>query len=114
MDEDRWLEFVWLPAFERSARKLLNEEDRRAIEARLCDQPEAGAVIRGTGGFRKLRYALEGAGRGRGARVIYYWDEGCERVYMLLVYAKGMRESLTRAETNELSRLARELKKEEC
>lgn len=114
MAQDHWLEFVWLPAFERSAKKLLTEEDRRAIEARLCDEPEAGDVIRGTGGFRKLRYALEGAGKSGGARVIYFLDERCERVYMILVYAKGMRESLSRAEANELSRIGRELKNEEC
>jgi hypothetical protein len=114
MGEDRWLEFVWLPAFERSAKKLLSDNDRRALEAQLCDQPDAGAVIRGSGGFRKLRYALEGAGKSGGVRVIYFLDEGCERVYMILVYAKGMRESLSHAEANQLSRLAQELKNEEC
>ena len=114
MTEDRWLEFVWLPAFERSAKKLLAEDDRRAIEARLCNEPEAGDVIRGTGGFRKLRHALEGSGKSGGARVVYLLDQRCERVYMILVYAKGARESLTRAEANELSTLARELKNEEC
>ncbi|MBW3554817.1 MAG: type II toxin-antitoxin system RelE/ParE family toxin [Gemmatimonadetes bacterium] len=114
MAEDRWLEFVWLPVFERSARKLLTEEDRRALEALLCEDPEAGDVIRGTGGFRKLRFPLTGRGKRGGARVIYFLDERCERVYMILVYAKGVRENLSRAEMNELARLARELKNEEC
>lgn len=102
------------PAFERSARKLLEEEDRRALEGLLCENPEAGAVIRGTGGFRKLRFALAGRGKSGGTRVIYFFDDPCDRVYMLLVYAKGIRESLSRAEINELASLARELKKEEC
>jgi hypothetical protein len=64
----------------------------------LCDDLEAGALIRRTGGFRKLRYALGGGGKSGGARVICLRDEPCERVYMILVYAKGVKETLTRKE----------------
>jgi hypothetical protein len=42
----RLFEFVWLPAFERSARKLLDEQDRRAIEGILCEDLRAGSVVR--------------------------------------------------------------------
>jgi hypothetical protein len=107
-------EFVWLPTFERTSKKLLTEEDRRAIETVICEDLEAGPLIRRTGGFRKLRHALEGGGKSGGARVIYLPDEVCERVYMILVYAKGAKETLTREEENELRNLATELKNEEC
>lgn len=107
-------EFVWLPTFERTSKGLLSEEDRRAIEARLCANLEAGAIIRRTGGFRKLRHALEGGGKSGGARVIYFADQECERVYMILAYGKGAKETLTRAEENELSKLATQLENEEC
>lgn len=114
MTQEVLFEFVWLPTFERTSKKLLTEEDRRAIEGVLCDNLEAGALIRRTGGFRKLRHALEGRGKSGGVRVIYLPDELCERVYMILVYAKGAKETLTREEENELRRLATELRNEEC
>lgn len=107
-------DFVWLPTFERTSKKLLTEYDRDAIERLLCEDLEAGALIQRTGGFRKLRYALRGGGKSGGARVIYLPDESCERVYMILVYAKGAKETLTREEENELRRLATELRNEEC
>jgi hypothetical protein len=114
MTQEILFEFVWLPTFERAAKKLLSDEDRRAIERTLCDDLEVGALIQRTGGFRKLRYALEGGGKSGGARVIYLPDEPCERVYMILVYAKGVKETLTRKEENELHTLATELRDEEC
>ena len=46
--------------------------------------------------------------------MIYLPDEPCERVYMILVYAKGVKETLTRKEENELRSLATELRDEEC
>jgi hypothetical protein len=114
MTREVLFEFVWLPMFERTSKKLLTEDDRRAVERVLCHDLEAGALIRRTGGFRKLRHALEGRGKSAGARVIYLPDEACERVYMILTYAKGAKETLTREEENELRRLATELKNEEC
>lgn len=114
MTEQMLFEFVWLPTFERTSEKLLTEEDKRTIEAELCEDFEAGAVIKRTGGFRKLRHALEGGGKSGGARVIYFPDQECGRVYMILVYAKGAKGTLTREEENALRKLATELKNEDC
>ena len=114
MTREVLFEFVWLPSFDRTSKKLLTGEDRRAIEGALRADLEAGALIRRTGGFRKLRHASEGRGKSGGVRVIYLPDEPCERIYMILVYAKGAKETLTRQEENELRRLATELRNEEC
>lgn len=57
---------------------------------------------------------MEGGGKSGGARVIYFPDEECERVYMILAYAKGAKETLTRVEENELRELATQLETEEC
>ena len=107
-------EFVWLPVFERSARKLLDEQDRRAIEGIICEDLRAGSVVRRTGGIRKLRYAAEGRGKRGGMRIIYLLDEPCERVYLILAYAKGDQETLTKDEERTLRRLARALTQEPC
>jgi len=114
MIDEFFFEFVWLPTFERTSRKLLTEDDRHAIEQMLCENLEAGVLIRRTGGFRKMRYALAGGGKRTGARVIYLPDESCERIYMIMVYSKGTKEAMTREEQNELRKLATELKNEEC
>jgi len=80
----------------------------------LCENLEAGALIRRTGEFRKLRYALEGRGKSSGARVIYFPDTRCQRVYMVIVYAKAEKHTLSTTEENELRRLAAELKGMGC
>jgi len=114
MERVKWFEFIWLPTFERSVKKLLNEENLRDIEATICHDLEAGDLMQRTGGFRKLRYALTGRGKRGGARIVYLIDEPCERVYMIVAYPKGMKASLTNAEENELRWLAREIKQQEC
>jgi len=110
----RLFEFVWLPTFEQTSKKLLTDDDKREIEAALCEDLGAGALIRRAGGFRKLRYALKGRGNSGGARVIYLPDEERGRVYMVLAYQKGRKETITRGEEKELRRISVELKNEEC
>jgi hypothetical protein len=108
------VEFVWLPTFERASSRLLGEEDRREIEVTLCRDLAAGSLMKRTGGFRKLRHATRGSGKRGSVRVVYFPDERCGRVYMILAYAKGRKEALTRAEENELRNLATKLKPEDC
>jgi hypothetical protein len=114
MTSEQLFEFVWLPTFERTSKKLLDEDDRREIEATLCGSLEVGDLIKRTGGFRKLRHAVEGRGKSSGTRVIYFPDEECGRVYMILAYGKGEKATLTQREENELRKLATELKNQEC
>lgn len=103
---ERLFAFVWLPSFERAAKKLLKDEDRRALESLLCENLEVGQLMQRTGGFRKLRYAREGRGKRGGLRVIYLVDEQGGHVFMALVYAKGDKTTLTRDDEKQLRRLA--------
>lgn len=114
MAGEELLEFVWLPVFERTARKLIADTDRRSLEAQLCQNMKAGAVIARTGGFRKLRFASSGGGKRGGLRVVYFPDARCGRVYMILIYRKGAKDTLTREEENQLRKLAAELRSEDC
>jgi hypothetical protein len=102
-----FLEFVWLPTFERSAAGLLDETDRRELELALVEDPERGTVIQRTGGFRKLRWAARGKGKRGGARVVYYYVVSRETVYMVLAYGKGTKDDLADSERAELRELAR-------
>ncbi|MEX2531663.1 MAG: hypothetical protein WD960_12905 [Gemmatimonadota bacterium] len=111
----RYFEFVSTPTFEGSAKKLLTEEDRRKLELLLLEDPMRGDVIERTGGFRKVRFARPSRREGKsgGARVIYYISERKERIYLLLVYSKSVKDDLSRAEENELGKLGRILEGED-
>ena len=109
------IEVVSTHSFEASARKLLTEDDRRELELLLVEDPRRGQVIARTGGFRKVRFARPSRREGKsgGARVIYYFLDRRDRIYLLLVYAKGVKDDLTRAEENELRSLAKALEEEQ-
>jgi mRNA-degrading endonuclease RelE of RelBE toxin-antitoxin system len=89
---------VRLPAFERSASGILGAAEEAWLDDTLARHPELGTVIRGTGGVRKIRVALPGRGKSGGARVIYYYHGGAERVFLILAYSKKRKEDLTGAE----------------
>lgn len=109
----RFAEIIETPGFERVAKKLFNEEEFLEISYTLAVRPRTGRTIPRTGGFRKIRFGLEGRGKSGGSRVIYYYVDRCERVYLVDAYAKNVRENLTREEENTLKALAKELD-EEC
>lgn len=80
----------------------------------LVENPRRGKVIERTGGFRKVRFARPSRREGKsgGTRIIYYYIDQRDRVYLLLVYGKGAKDNLTHAEENELRKLARALEEE--
>ena len=67
------MEFIETPTFTRLITDLLTDNEYRLLQNILVEDPERGALIRGGGGIRKLRYALAGGGQSGGIRVIYYW-----------------------------------------
>lgn len=81
----------------------------------LLEDPKRGQVIERTGGFRKVRFARPSRREGKSGatRVIYYLLDRRDRIYLMLVYSKTVKDNLTRAEENELRKLARELEGEE-
>ncbi len=106
------LHFVSLPTFEAAALGLLDEAARHHMEVRLMHDPQAGAVIAGTGGVRKLRVALPGRGRSGGARVIYYYRSSAARIYLLYMYSKNEAAGLSAHGKATMRRLVRQLEEE--
>lgn len=82
--------FVELPAFAKHRADYLSEEAFRGLQNFLLATPEAGDVIEGTGGLRKLRYADTGRGKGKrgGLRVIYYWWVVGSQFWLFTLYNK--------------------------
>ncbi|MGH8489856.1 MAG: type II toxin-antitoxin system RelE/ParE family toxin [Gammaproteobacteria bacterium] len=95
------------PAFARQ--NLFDDDGLRAVQSRLLEDPEAGDVIRGGRGLRKLRAALPGRGKRGGARVIYYWRASQDSCYLDFAYAKTGQEDLTLAQVRALAALMREV-----
>ena len=66
--------FIETPIFTREIRTLMSDEDYYQLQQALVMRPEAGKIITGSHGLRKLRWSLPGIGKRGGLRVIYYWD----------------------------------------
>ena len=98
--------------YERVVRKLMSEAERQNMEAAIVANPGSAALLRGTGGIRKLRWKGSGRGKRGGIRTIYFHHVGPEAIYMLTAYAKADRDDLTAADRKALSRLVVAIKKE--
>jgi hypothetical protein len=96
--------FVELPAFERHRADYLDDAALRGLQLALMDDPEAGDVIQGTGGLRKLRFADARRGKGKrgGLRVIYYWWIAGRQFWLYTLYDKDEMADLTQQQRKAL------------
>ncbi len=92
--------FVELPGFARHRDEYLDDDGYCALQVKLMANPEAGDVIVGAGGLRKLRFpdARRGKGTRGGMRVIYYWWFDCPQFWMFTLYDKDELSDVTAAE----------------
>lgn len=106
------LAFIYLESFDRRAAGILTDDEMRVVEQQLLANPNAGAVVAGTNGARKVRVALPGRGKRGSARVIYLYIVVREKVYFLWAYAKSQQDDLTPGEKQEIAALVRRLQAE--
>ena len=83
------LTFIETKLFTSLVRQYLADDDYAALQQALVANPDAGDVIRGSGGVRKLRWGVAGRGKRGGVRVIYYLRSHQDEIWMLTVYAKN-------------------------
>lgn len=83
------------PLFSKLWPRYWLEEERGAFAAFLSENPEAGDVIPGAGGLRKVRWSRAGSGKSSGVRVIYFTRNAAGEIVLLLLYAKSERNSMT-------------------
>ena len=98
------MEFIEAPAFTRYLADYLDDEEYRALQKQLGLGPEAGDLIPGTGGFRKIRWADKRRGKGRrgGLRVIYYHFAADCQIWLMTLYGKNKAADLTPGEKKAL------------
>ena len=81
--------FIESAAFERLRANYLDDDQYSELQQFMMQRPEAGAMVRGSGGVRKLRWRCEGAGKRGGLRVIYFVRYQPNEFWMLTLYAKA-------------------------
>lgn len=89
--------FVELPPFERNRQDYLSDENFLEFQKVLMQNPEAGDVIEGTGGLRKIRNTDKKRGKGKrgGLRVIYYWWVSGQQFWLFTLFNKNEMADLT-------------------
>ena len=90
--------FIESPVFTRQVIALLSDDSYAEFQHFLAMQPDAGDLIQGTGGLRKIRWAAQGKGKRGGVRVIYFYVSARQQMRMLLIYRKGVKDDLSAAE----------------
>lgn len=91
------ISFVETKLFTRLVREYLSDDEYSRLQQALLTDPEAGAVIRGSGGVRKLRWGVAGRGKRGGIRVIYFLRTRQGQIWMLTLYAKNVAENISAA-----------------
>jgi hypothetical protein len=99
------VEFKRFRLFEKSSAGLFTEHDVFELELVLMADPEAGDLIPGAKGLRKIRRPLTGRGKRGGARVIYYHVVSHHQILLLYAYAKNQQGDLTREQAKQLAQL---------
>lgn len=102
--------FVELPPFIAFAAEWWSDDDVRRLQNTLMAKPDAGDIIRGGSGIRKLRWSAQGRGKRGGARVIYYWYMPGDRIYLIHAYVKSRQDDLTPAQVKTLAALMKDIK----
>ena|ERR1700733_11191804 len=99
------LTIVEFNEFTRFAARNLDADEVEELKGFLSIQPEAGVIIQGTGGVRKLRWASGGGGKSGGVRVIYYYHNQNMPLLLLTGFAKNKMENIRAAARNAYKKL---------
>ena len=86
--------FIETSLFSRLVQEYLTDAEYRKLQLELIQNPEAGAVVSGSGGVRKLRWAAPGRGKRGGYRVIYFVRRPKGIIWMLTIYPKSEVDSI--------------------
>jgi mRNA-degrading endonuclease RelE of RelBE toxin-antitoxin system len=94
--------FTESPAFTEAVQEILRERDYFDLQDLLMERPDAGDVIPGSKGLRKIRVASGGKGKRGGSRVIYYWYVDPEKIQFCRIYEKATQADLSKTELQQI------------
>lgn len=101
--------FIETAGFSALREAYLDDEEFARLQAVLLARPDAGDMIRGSGGVRKIRWTSRGTGKRSGIRVIYYWITKKDQILLLTLYKKGEADDLSRDQIKEIRKVVKSL-----
>ena len=87
--------FIEASTFSELLPDYLTDDEYRGLQIYLMQKPDAGDLVRGSGGVRKVRWAPDGRGKSGGVRVIYYWKKPNHEIWLLTIYSKSERSTIS-------------------
>lgn len=102
--------FIMLPEFEKCWKSIgLNDNDLKRLQSELLLNSQENPVIQGTGGLRKVRFAIKNRGKSGSIRVVYVDFAVYEAIYLISAYPKNEKDNLSKAERNAIKVLIEKL-----
>ena len=86
--------FIETSTFTKLIGSYLTDDEYLGLQKFLLEHPNAGNIVRGSGGVRKIRWTMTGRGKSGGIRVIYYWKKRDDEIWLLTVYGKSEKETI--------------------
>jgi len=87
--------FIETSIFTKILPSYLSDDEYRGLQSYLLQKPDAGDLVRGSCGVRKVRWAKSGQGKSGGIRAIYYWKKSEHEIWMLTMYSKSERATIS-------------------
>lgn len=97
--------FIETSVFSKKLPNFMDDEVYRMFQLYLSIWPNAGSVIKHSGGLRKIRWKIDNGGKRGGIRIIYYIQKQFRTIYLLLAYSKSQKDDLTPEQLKQLKSL---------
>jgi mRNA-degrading endonuclease RelE of RelBE toxin-antitoxin system len=88
------MEFIETTIFSKYVYEYLSEDEYIGLQSLLVLYPKSGKVVPGSGGVRKIRWAMSGKGKSGGVRIIYYFKPNDNEIWLLTIYSKNEVENI--------------------
>lgn len=88
------MEFIETTTFTKYVYEYLSEDEYIGLQSLLVLYPKSGKVVPGSGGVRKIRWAMSGKGKSGGVRIIYYFKPNDNEIWLLTIYSKNEVENI--------------------
>jgi mRNA-degrading endonuclease RelE of RelBE toxin-antitoxin system len=103
------MEFIETSGFSKIRENYFDDSQFNMLQLYLMDRPDAGNIIKGSGGIRKLRWGMQGQGKRGGVRVIYYWITKDNQILFLTAYAKSKASDLSQNAIKTIREIVKDL-----